>query len=272
MNCDAYRILITGYIDKELSDSEMQTLKAHLTTCEACLQYLQRQETMEAALKRYSLFQETPEIPVNFASKVTEQLQDILEEEQPVSLGERVTEQVRAVVTHLVERWASSLKTRPFAWTASMSCFVLLFAGLLFFEVYQRTYQPMSALNAGTSETALVTPQTSSQLSEDAAPQMIVAQTQETPEKEEMVELVDLDMETFIRFEDDGVSEKRGAFDQDFQGTEASNSDKELLLRVAHNDPGSVEDYVYSHVIEINQDRLVDDVVFVGYVQDVSIQ
>jgi anti-sigma factor RsiW len=117
MDCEAYRILISGYIDGELSEQEMQMLKVHLQTCEACAGYLQKLESMQTALKRYTLFQDMPEIPSNFAGRVTEQLQDIIEEKQS-SFGNTLRTRYRTWVIELAERWAGSLKTRPFAWTA----------------------------------------------------------------------------------------------------------------------------------------------------------
>jgi hypothetical protein len=47
----------------------------------------------------------------------------------------------------------------------------------------------------------------------------------------------------------------------------------EPFILVAHNDEAEpVEDYVYSHVIEAYQGHFVDDVMFVGYVQDAFIE
>jgi hypothetical protein len=242
MNCDAYHILITGYIDEELSEDELQRLKTHLNTCETCLQYLQRQEMMHTAFKRYSLIQEVPEVPKNFASKVTEQLQGILLEEQSVSFWEKLQQRSQSLVLNLVERWASSLKTRPFAWTVSMSCFLALFVGLLSFEVYQRSFQPVSM------------------------PRMA-----EAPESSPFVvdqndSLVGVDPESLIRFEETGDFSAAPEF------IEVADEDGQPIFHVAQNGAGTVEDYVYSHVIEVYQDRLVDDVMFVGYMQDVFIQ
>ncbi len=57
MNCEASRILISSYLDGELSDQEVELFKAHLQVCEDCVRYLQQQEILKNALKHYSLFQ-----------------------------------------------------------------------------------------------------------------------------------------------------------------------------------------------------------------------
>jgi hypothetical protein len=237
MNCEAYRILINGYIDQELSDRELQMLKAHLQTCERCLCYLKQMETLQTTLNRYALFQDVPEVSADFAHKVTAQLQEVLEKEH-VSLGNRLRTRYRNFVLNIVEKWANSLKTRPFAWTTTMSCFLVLVVGLLFFEVFQRSYQENSIRF------------------EAVAPEAVtqVAQNDSLSKKQEVALLVETSqgqLPDTIEFVDVG---------------------EEPFVRVARNDTGLVEDYVYSHVIEVYQDQLVDDAVFVGYVQDAFIQ
>ena len=154
MNCDAYRILISGYIDEELSDSESQRLKAHLKECAACLQHFQQQEKVQAALKRYSFIHDAPEVPVNFASKITQQIEDELQQAPAPSFTERLKDRFRARVLNFVEAWIGSLKVRPFAWTASASCFFVLFAALVMNEMYHQTPQHLAQQTSSISETA----------------------------------------------------------------------------------------------------------------------
>ncbi len=265
MNCDAYRILITGYIDEELNEREMHTLKAHLAECDHCLQYLQRQETMQAALKRYSLLHEPPQVPEYFASKVTEQLQELVQETEPASFWESFKKRGQNMVLQFVERWVSSLKTRPYAWIGAMSCFVMLFAGLLSFQMYQHTYQQaFSLLTTEVSEhvSPLRQPEPfSASIDDTDSPIMIVTQTDGGLERYQ---------DSPVLFEEtEGEADASGKMpDVIYVGEEGEAS----FIQVAHNGANSVEDYVYSHVVEGYQDRIVDDAVFVGYVQDVFIQ
>ncbi len=48
--------------------------------------------------------------------------------------------------------------------------------------------------------------------------------------------------------------------------------DESPFIRVASHHTPSVEDYVYSHVVEVYQTHFMDDAVFVGYVHDVFTQ
>ena len=44
------------------------------------------------------------------------------------------------------------------------------------------------------------------------------------------------------------------------------------FVRVAQSDTSPVEDYVYSHILEGYPDHIIDNVVFVGYVQNAFIE
>jgi NACalpha-BTF3-like transcription factor len=140
MDCNAYHILITGYVDGELSADETQTLKIHLHTCEACLRYLQRLEKLEALLKRYHLLQEIPDVPAEFAHNLSLKLQDVIAK-QRTPLGAKLKKHSQRVVTSLTERWANSLRARPATWITAMS-FVLVFcAGMVFVNLIQTVRQ-----------------------------------------------------------------------------------------------------------------------------------
>ena len=94
--------------------------------------------------------------------------------------------------------------------------------------------------------------------------------------------MVDVGSEPVIRFENadtdlSGEEQTPSMLEvQDDQFTEMVEVVKvaeEPFVRIAHNDESSsVDDYVYSHVIQGYQDQLVDDVVFVGYVQNTVLQ
>ena len=240
MNCDAYRILISGYIDEELSNSESQRLKAHLKGCDSCLQYLQQQEKIRAAVKRYTFVKEVPEVPVNFASRITQQLEDQLQRVPQPSLTERMKTRFRATILEFVDGWIGSLKARPFAWTASVSCFFVLFAALVMNEIYQQTPQHLAQKTTPVSETAL---------------------------------LEDISAESLIQFEETDVSEQNSRLAEDVDGSDfiviaELNEDSTLPSAQKKSDP--LQDYVYSHVVEAYQDRLIDDAMLVGYVQDAA--
>lgn len=240
MNCDAYRILISAYIDEELSDSEAQRLKTHLKSCEPCLQFLQQQEKVQAAIKRYSFVQEAPKLPSNFASKITRQLEEQLQQVPAPSIVERLKTRFRASVLEFVDAWIGSLKVRPFAWTASASCFFVLFAALVMNEMSHQSPQRLANQVASVSETA---------------------------------SLDDSSAESLIQFEETDFSEQDGALTDDLDGSDfiviAELSDGSIL-QPAQRKSDPMQDYVYSHVVEAYQDRLSEDAMLVGYVQDAA--
>jgi hypothetical protein len=266
MNCDAYRILISGYIDKELSNDEMQTLKTHLPTCEACLRHLKQMEGLQTNLKRYTLFQELPETSSDFARKVTDQLEETLQE-KPLSVAARLKNKYRSFVFNIIALWVNSLQTRPFTWTTSVSCLLVLVVGLAFFDVSHRISLKQSyqlEAEGPTSQSAMPVAQRDEQ-------------QQLTPQ-----EMVDVGSEPMIRFEsaDIGPSEEEQISppilevqdDQFSEIVEVVKVAEEPFVRIAYNENSSVDDYVYSHIIETYQDQFVDDVVFVGYVQNTFLQ
>ena len=54
MHCDAFRVLLHGDLDGELSPAETVRLGEHLATCEACRRVRKRQLTLRAALKKHA--------------------------------------------------------------------------------------------------------------------------------------------------------------------------------------------------------------------------
>ncbi len=232
MKCDAYRILITGYIDEVLSENENRMLKQHLQTCESCLHHLQRQEALRTTLKRYAFLQEPPVVPLNFAQKVTAQLQP---ETVSVFQPERLTQRIRQGVLRFVEAWSINLKANPFAWTAAVSCAMMLVVGLLAFNMFYSpaAHQPVQ-LEAKASVESAVTPAV---LSVQSEPLPNVISDAENPSVFEI-----------------GFVEEQSSVAPAQARTTAS------------------EGYVYSHVVGGYQDRLIDDIMFVGYAQDAVIQ
>jgi hypothetical protein len=260
MNCDAYRILISGYIDNELSDDEMQSLKAHLPTCEACLLHLKQMEAMQTRLKRYTLFQDLPETSPNFARKITDQLEKALQEEQ-LSIAARLRNKYRSFVFNIIELWVNSLQTRPFTWTTSVSCLLVLVMGLAFFDVSQR----ISLRQSPQFEAEVPTSQSVIPIAQQDEQQQI--RSQEVAESKESFPVVNVGSEPSI-----SAPILEAQDDQFVEMVEVVKVAEEPFVRIAHNESSSVDDYVYSHVIEVYQDQFVDDAVFVGYVQNTILQ
>ncbi len=219
MKCDAYRILITEYIDEVLSENEHRMLKQHLRSCESCLHHLQRQEALRTTLKRYTFLQEPPVVPSDFAQKVTAQLHA---ETASVFQPERVTQRIRQGVLRFVEAWSINLKANPFAWTAAVSCAMMFVVGLLAFNMF---YSPAAHQPVRFEAKAFVEP----------LPNAIS------------------DAENPSVFEIGFVEEQSSLVPAQAQTT-------------------AFEGYVYSHVLGGYQDRLIDDIMFVGYAQDAVIQ
>ena len=59
MNCENYRHLMMGYLDKELSDLETQKLKLHLLECKHCYEEFSHFQEMQGVLETISIV--TPE-------------------------------------------------------------------------------------------------------------------------------------------------------------------------------------------------------------------
>ncbi|HPQ39196.1 MAG TPA: zf-HC2 domain-containing protein [bacterium] len=58
-NCSDFQILITGYVDHELTDDQVAELKEHLAGCQECRKELERARIMKNALDMMSI--KTPE-------------------------------------------------------------------------------------------------------------------------------------------------------------------------------------------------------------------
>lgn len=236
MKCEAYRILITGYIDNALSDNETRMLKQHLGTCESCLQHLQRQEVLRTTLKRYAFLQEPPAVPSNFAQKVTAQLESLHPESVPVFQPKGVTHRIRRGVLRFVDAWSVSLNARPFAWTATVSCVAVLLVGIVALNVF---YTP--------------SPNQMARVETKAPAEQAVSQVAMSVETEPLPNAI-ADTDSSSLFEVGFIEEQQA-----------------LPVSVQAQKP-PLKGYVYSHVVGGYQDRLIDDIMFVGYAQDAVIQ
>jgi len=308
MDCNAYRILITGYLDGELSDDEVQMLKTHLQTCGSCLTYLKRMETMETVLKRYTLLQEVPEVPQDFAHNISAILQGITEKKK-LSLAAKMRQKYREFVLDIVEKWVGSLRTRPFAWMASASFLVVLIAAVVSVNIFETVYEKKPLQYPGVSPEPVIQVAQKEKSPVERKSIQFPAVAPE-PEKRaetdiqaidggEPIEYVDVDVPPVSTFrapkpgrtfkkedEKSPVIEpsRDGSIDDESVVIEAlrdrSMDDEpvevaeEAFIRftknegVAKNENVSVEGYVYSHIIEVSQDQFIDDAMFVGYVQD----
>ncbi len=248
MECSSYRIFINGYLDEELSPDELLKLKTHLQSCAECREYLRRAETMKTTFKHYTLFHPTPKVPEQFARQITTHIEEVVRAETP-SLAARIRSAYRTFVLELAERWAGSLRTRPFAWTTLASCLLVCFAGILFFSMTSYSPTPEMAQVGETSPTAPVSAHYPAQTGSppSSSDQEHASSFADTPD-------------SLIRFEESGESVS--------DDTELVEFAEAPYVRVAQSDTGPVEEYVYSHVLEGYPDHLIDSAVFVGYVQN----
>lgn len=294
MDCNAYRILITGYIDGEVSDDETQRLKAHLQTCKSCYAYLIRAEAMKTVLKRCRLLQDVPEVPPDFAQNISVILRGIVEKEK-IPFGTKIKKKYQKFVLGIVEKWVGSLRTRPFAWMTSVSLLLVLIAGVVCVDIYQTVYRenslqytqipPKPVMQvAQKDDTSSVEESTIQAPAEVPAPSV-------APELEERSEAESLELGEGepIQYVDDtpaatvrAAKRSRGLINEKAKQLpvlEASNDrsmdqiefievDEESFLNVEKDESVPVEGYVYSHVITVSQDQFIDDALFVGYVQD----
>ncbi len=277
MNCEASRILISSYLDGELSDQEVELFKAHLQVCEDCVRYLQQQEILKNALKHYSLFQESLEAPPDFAKKVIIKLQKTLTPAQP-PLAARIKQTYRHFVFGFVESWIRSLKTRPFIWTTAVSCMLMLMVGLVSFKVvHQISWQEQTRI-ANLGNTAIPPGPAPSMLPgttrTSRGRQSVSLQEPMASERQDVFQALEMkDMasrqEKILDFPS-SFQEKMGGF-AETDGL-IIEEDESPFIRVASHHTPSVEDYVYSHVVEVYQTHFMDDAVFVGYVHDVFTQ
>lgn len=268
MNCEASRILISAYLDGELSDQETQMLKVHLQTCETCVHYLHQQEILNNALKHYTLFQESPRVPSGFAKKVTAKLQEELPQKRLVV--DQISWTYQKFVFGFVERWAKSLKASPFIWTAAVSCMVVLTIGLVSFQVVQQASWQEQA------KVVLIGTESTSEPSDSSPESDISDSRKQLALREEMPAASERAPQIAARApESKAVTEQ----EQEEETGEVVEVDELIVeedgtpfIRVASNHAASVEDYVYSHVVEVYQTHFVDDALFVGYVQDAFTQ
>ena len=208
---------------------------------------------MQAMFKRYSLVQENPVLPEHFASKITDRIHDTLQEEHTASFISTWTDRYQRFALHVVESLIRSLNVRPLAWTASMSSVLVLLVGMLFFELYQYSSQYSA-------------PQVSVQTTEESMPLFVAS-----IEEDEAPLFGDMEQESLIVFEDSKTPVEETSVGDSAQLLSRFiplyPADKQQFVRVASHNTDSIEDYVYSHVMEVYQERLVENVVLVGYVQ-----
>jgi hypothetical protein len=294
MECNAYRILITGYIDEELSDDEKQLLKTHLQTCKSCFAYLVRAEAMKTVMKRCRLLQDVPEVPPNFAQNISATLRGIAEKEK-LSFGAKVKKKYQEFVFGIIERWVGSLKTRPFAWMTSVSLLVVLVAGVVCVDIFRTVYQeksfqytqvaPKPTMQIAQNDEVSSVERQAIQAPAEAPAPAVAPELKEWSEAEssglsegEPIQYVDVTPVTTLRVAKQNggrINEKAkqlpvlgDSSDRMMEEGEFIQVDEESFLQFAKSESTSVEDYVYSHVITVSQDQFIDDAVFVGYVQD----
>ncbi|MBD3308759.1 hypothetical protein GF339_20285 [candidate division KSB3 bacterium] len=284
MKCDAYHILISGYLDGELAEHETQMLKEHLQTCEACVAYLKRLETMKASVKRYALCQQVPEVPAHFARNITAQLQDLVQA-TPTPLSARLKTAYRSCVLHVIDRWVASLKARPFAWATAVSCALVALVGVGVVSVVEVSSPPPSVPTEPRSPQTMVSAPSPSESrqAEPPAPQLEMKPEMKMVARPQIRVAQEESPQVSVRSPDAGLKEQAVApppgqadtaadmieiaaeqFSEELDHIEFAD---EPFIQVARNDSDSVKDYIYSHVIEMYQDQFLDDTVFVGYVQ-----
>lgn len=298
MDCNAYRILITGYIDGELSDDEMQLLKAHLQTCKLCYAYLIRAEAMKTVLKRCRLLQDVPEAPPDFAQNISVILRGIAEKEK-ISLGAQVKKKYQGFVLGIVEKWVGSLRTRPFAWMTSVSLLVVLIAGVVSVDLFRTVYQeqsrqypqvpPKPIMQVAQNDKGASVVREDIQAQAETPASSVASELKEWSEAEssglsegDPIQYVDITPDTSLRAAkpDSGRIHAKArqpsvlgdSGDQMMEDREFIEVDEESFLQFAKSESVPVEDYVYSHVITVSQDQFIDDTLFVGYVQDALYQ
>ncbi len=284
MTCDSYRILMTGYLDGELSENEILILKTHLQTCEECGAHLKRAEKLKTTFKHYTLFQNTPEVSAGFAENISNRLEEIVRAEQP-SLTEKISSNYRIFVLHLAGKWAISLKARPFAWATLVSCLFMFMTGILFLNIFQfaSLQDPLQLGGIASKVSIRLTQDTSSsqeripQTSEPAKISRIPVPPQNAEDNEQLItvapELITGIVADNVLSEDEAKSpDSIGVSGDPFlNDSEVVQFAEEPFIQVVRTDTGAVGNYVYSHIIEMYQDHFVDDAVFVGYVQNAFI-
>lgn len=248
MECTVSRILISGYIDNELSDDEMHQLKRHLQTCEACVAHLQNMERVQAAMKRFQLMQDVPQASPNFARNVSRVLQETTPVQPRFSRARQWSARYRAFVLRLVERWIASVRARPVTWVTSASCALILLVGAIVLDVRHLIQPPL--------QVAFVPVEERAQRAHPGPPASDISPAAEMP--------------------DSGASAPRARTDTEEHDLAALPDfiqfSDEPVVQIAHNTSEPVRGYVYSHIFEASQEQFLDNAVFAGYVQDALIQ
>jgi hypothetical protein len=251
MECTASRILITGYIDNELSGDEIQQLKTHLATCEECVAYLQKMEQVKTVFKRYHLLQEIPAGSPDFARAVTQSIQATITSEPQPSILMTWLQTYRAFVLRFVDSWISSLRARPVTWVTSVSCLMIFLLGPLFVDITRTLpFQPSASFVAVAPTEQAVTDSNIQQ------PALKGREAEPSPASTPFI----------LAFEDNAGDDEGQGIPEFIQFSE------DAVVHVAKTNTAAVNRYVYSHVLEAAQGQLLDSAVFAGYVQDALFQ
>ena len=298
MDCEAYHLLLTGYLDQELSETEVQLLKAHLSVCEPCCATLKRMEAMATVLKRYKLLQAVPDAPPDFAQKVAARLQAVVRQEK-IPFSVKVRGKARMFALRLVEQWAGSLRTRPFAWMTAAAVVMLFLAGSVFIDLWRTAYQAEPIRPA----TVALPPgmQVAQKKDEDnvvrkslakpvAPPSLAEAPQSRPPASAPAVPAAETPRE---------ITAQTAVADESFESGEAAAetvAEEEQMSALIEFSPAhttqtvelakasalppsrfvksgsdAVEGYINAHVIEMSQEQF-DDAIFIGYVHPGSIE
>lgn len=236
MMCDAYRILMTGYIDDELSETDMAALKAHLRACEPCVQHLKRQEALRITLKRYAFIQDAPVVPTSFAQSVTARLQAARAEEQPALRLHWTPRAAWQGATEMVSAWGERIKIHSVRWAAA-TCSLALLAGLASFMLLNDSPNKQAARLQAKAEATPI--------------------AQEQPRRASDAQQPNTALDAAV------PDSKAVAFGFVEDASEVPSVQKQ---------PSTGGGYVYSHVVGGYQDRLIDDAMFVTYTQDAFLQ
>lgn len=295
MECNEYRIFITGYIDGELSEEETRQLKAHLLTCKACVAYLTRAEAMKTVLKRCVLLQSTPDVPPHFARNVSALLHAEQKAKQR-SIIIRLTQQYRNLVLDAVEKWTASLRTRPFAWMTSVVGILIVAVSLASVNLVRSLSQPhvssqpshvVAKLESQPAPASVPLPTSTdaqalpargvigaeapqnSVVDNDVRPPVLLAKTKQIPVLAEEQAATIQPRGQIAQAEQNMLAPAERSQPLAAEMSEFIEVTDASLIRVAANGGKTPESYIYAHVLEVAQDQLLDDTVFVGYVQDV---
>jgi len=202
-----------------------------------CVAHLHKMERMQSVLKHYQLAQDIPAATPNFAQNISRILQETTPAEARPSFMTLAFSRYRAFVSHLVERWITSLRARPVTWVTSLSCVVVVMAGVVFMDITHTIQQPQryAFLQPNRADTAKAR---RSVVVAEPSPLLIVAVAEDAEDN------ASAGLPDFIQFSDEPV------------------------VQIAETNSESVESYVYSHIVEASQEQLLDNAVFAGYVQD----